>query len=78
MSFFGLFGKDESSASKAKDRLKMVLAHERASNTIPYMDDLRADLIAVIQKYTKVKDVTIKTSQNQNVDLLELDIILDR
>ena len=77
MSFFAnLFGKKESSASVARDRLKVVLAHERASNALPYMDDMKADIMKVIQKYTKVKDVHFTSQNNQNVDVLEMEIIL--
>ncbi len=58
MSFFdNLFGRNKPTADVAKNRLKIMLAHERASCGLPYMDDLRNDLIAVIRKYTKVEDV---------------------
>jgi len=74
--FSSLFGKKESSASVARDRLKLVLAHERASNALPYMDEMKADIMEVIKKYTKVKDVQISSQSNQNVDVLEMEIIL--
>jgi len=77
MSFFSsFFGKKESSASVAKDRLKLVLAHDRASNALPYMDDMKADILEVIRKYTKVKDVHFTSQNNQNIDVLEMEIIL--
>jgi len=77
MSFFAnLFGKKESSASVAKDRLKLVLAHDRASNALPYMDDMKADILEVIKKYTKVKDIHFTSQNNQNIDVLEMEIIL--
>jgi len=77
MSFFAnLFGKKEGSASVARDRLKLVLAHERASNALPYMDDMKAEILEVIKKYTKVKDIHISSQTNQNIDVLEMEIIL--
>ncbi len=77
MSFFAnIFGKKESSASVAKDRLKLVLAHERASNALPYMEDMKAEIMEVIKKYTKVKDIHISSQSNQNIDVLEMEIIL--
>jgi len=77
MSFFSkFFGKKETSASVAKDRLKLVLAHERASNSIVNMEDMKADIMEVIKKYTKVKDIQISTQSNQNIDVLEMEIIL--
>jgi len=71
-----LFGKKTSSANVARDRLKLVLAHERASNTLPYMEEMKAELMEVIKKYTQVKDIHISSQNNQNIDVLEMEIIL--
>ena len=62
----------------AKDRLTIMLSHERASCKLPYLDDLRNDLIAVIKKYTKVEDVKITSHNNQNIELLEVEIVLGK
>lgn len=79
MSLFDtFFGRKKSTASVAKDRLTLMLSHERASCKLPYLDDLRNDLIAVIKKYTKVEDVKITSHANQNIDLLEVEIILGK
>ena len=79
MSFFDtLFGRKKSTASVAKDRLTLMLSHERASCKLPYLDDLRNDLIAVIRKYTKVEDVKITSHNNQNIELLEVEIVLGK
>ena len=45
---------------------------------LPYLDDLRNDLIAVIKKYTKVEDVKITSHNNQNIELLEVEVILGK
>ena len=74
--FTSLFGKKESSANVARDRLKLVLAHERASNALPYMDEMKAEIMEVIKKYTQVKDIHISSQNNQNIDVLEMEIIL--
>ncbi len=74
--FSNLFGKKETSASVARDRLKLVLAHERASNALPYMDEMKAEIMEVIKKYTQVKDIQISSKNNQNIDVLEMEIIL--
>jgi len=71
------FGKkEETSANKARERLKIVLAHERTNTNFPFMDDLRRDMIEVIQKYLKVEDINIKTDQSRelNIDLLEVEV----
>lgn len=75
--FERFFGSKKGSANVAKDRLKLMLAHERADCAVPYMDDLKRDLLEVIKKYTKTGDVNIKTEQNQNIDILEIEIQLD-
>ena len=79
MSLFDtLFGRKKSTASVAKDRLTIMLSHERASCKLPYLDDLRNDLISVIKKYTKVEDVKITSHNNQNIELLEVEIVLGK
>ncbi len=74
--FNSLFGQKENSAMVARDRLKLVLAHERASNALPYMDDMKKDILEVIKKYTKVRDIHISSQSNQNIDVLEMEILL--
>jgi len=75
--FEKIFGKKkDDSASVAKDRLTLMLAHERADCAVPYLNDLKNELLAVVKKYTKTGDVNIKTEQNQNVDMLEIEIQL--
>lgn len=74
--FETLFGKKSSTAHVARDRLKLVLAHERASNALPYMDEMKEEIMEVIKKYTQVKDIHISSRNNQNVDVLEMEIIL--
>ena len=59
-----IFGSKQNSASKAKDRLSIMLAHERADNSFPFLEDMRNDIIEVIKKYTSVENVSIKTEQN--------------
>ena len=76
--FERIFGKKENSANKAKDRLKLMLAYERAECSVPYLDDLKKDMLEVIQKYTKVGDINIKAENNQNVDMLEVEIFLNK
>jgi len=75
--FERIFGKKkDNSANIARDRLTLMLAHERADCAVPYIDDLKNELLAVVKKYTKTGGVSIKTEQNQNVDMLEIEIQL--
>ena len=44
------------------------------------MEELREDIIKVIQKYMKVEDITIKTdrSKDLDLDLLEVEVSLGK
>ena len=75
MNLSSLFTKRKS-AVVAKDRLKIMLSHERVNCNLPYLEDLRNDIIEVIKKYTKVEDVKIKSENSKNLDILEIDIVL--
>lgn len=78
MSLIDLFGKKEASAPIAKDRLTVMLAAERGLNALPQMEEIKREILEVIKKYTKVKDIKIKSERNQNIEMLEVEILLDR
>lgn len=57
MSFLSLFKKDEGtgrSKKVAKDRLKLVLIHDRANISPSIMEEIRKDIIASISKYVDI------------------------
>ena len=67
------------SASLAKERLQILVAYERSSNSQPsYLPQLQKELLAVIQKYVDVNHeaMTINLEQNDNQETLELNIVL--
>ncbi len=74
--FEALFGRKKKSAEAAKDRLKIMLAHERV-HALPYIEDLKKDIIEVVKKYAEVNDIKIKTEKNQDIDFLEVEIVLN-
>jgi len=77
--FERIFGKKKSSAGNAKARLKVMLATERADCHIPYLEDLKREILGVVQKYTgSTSDVNIKTEKNNDIDMLELEITLGK
>jgi cell division topological specificity factor len=79
MSFMDIiFGRKQTSAQVAKDRLTLMLATERGATALPYMDDMKREILDVIKKYTKVKEIKIKSENNQNIEMLEVEIVLDR
>jgi cell division topological specificity factor len=77
MSLFDIF-KKKKSKDVAKDRLMMMLAYERANTKIENLEEMKKDLINVVKKYIKVKDIEIKSTSNQNLETLEVEIILDK
>jgi cell division topological specificity factor len=77
MSFFDIFKKNRT-ADEAKKRLMMMLEYERTSTKIENIDAMKRDIIEVIKRYVKVKDVNIKNHSNQEFEALELEIILDK
>ena len=73
--------KKESSATLAKERLQILIAHERAdkSQKSPdYLPKLRDDLVKVIRKYVQVsdEDVIVNLDKGDDFDTLELNITL--
>ncbi len=78
--FERIFGrkKVDESADKAKSRLMVMLATERADCSIPYLEDLKREIIAVVKKYTQTADVNIRTEKQNEVDMLELEISLGK
>ena len=51
------------SANVAKERLQILLAHERAGRTGPdFLPNLQKELIAVVKKYVEVREDMIRVS----------------
>ncbi len=80
MSLFGfsLRPRRPKTAQTAKDRLQILLAHERrdGSDGPDYLPMLQADIIAVIRKYTKIKedDIDIRMERNDDISSFEINI----
>jgi cell division topological specificity factor len=69
----------QSSASLAKERLQILVAHERTSKNQPlYLPQLQQELLNVIQKYVHVdKDaISVSFEQDGNQETLELNIVM--
>lgn len=67
------------SASIAKERLQILVAHERAERSKPdYLIALQRDLLEVIKKYVNVDQdaITVTMEQDENREILELNIVL--
>jgi len=73
--------KQITTASKAKERLQIIVAHERNSrNKQPdYLPQLTEDILKVLRKYIKVSDEGFSINLDKkdgNLNVLELNIEL--
>lgn len=76
-----LRGENKKSASVAKERLQIILAHERAGRgaaTPDYMPALQEELLEVIAKYIHIDRDSFKVQLEKHGDyeVLELNITL--
>ena len=82
MSIFSfLLGEKKKTASVAKERLQIILAHERNGRspaTPDYLPALQRELVAVISKYIKINpdDIKVQLDRQDNLDVLEVKIEL--
>ena len=78
MSFFSfLIGQKKATASVAKERLQIILAHERSGNSSPdYLPQLQQELVAVISKYVKIDpdDIKVHLERQDTLEVLEVKI----
>ena len=81
MSFFDYFrSKSEpSSAELARERLKIIVAHERGTRSQPdYLPKTQEEIIAVIKKYIAIDQdkVSIQLDSNDECSVLEVNVTL--
>lgn len=82
MSFIKFFaGEKNESACLAKNRLQIILAHERRDRTTSkpeFLADLQRELIAVVSRYVKInaEDIQINLEHQDNIEVLEVKIEL--
>jgi len=68
-----IFGKNEKKSGQiAKERLQVVLIHDRASVSPEMMEQLKNDIIAVISKYMAVDKSTMEISIANDDDSVAL------
>lgn len=81
MSFLDYFKSKKShrSASVAKERLQIIVAHERGQREQPdYLPQLQQELLEVIRKYVQISDdmVQVEVDRNDSCSVLELNVTL--
>jgi cell division topological specificity factor len=79
MAFFrSLFQPRRPSASVAKERLKIVLAHERAGRNAPdFLPLLQKELLAVIGRYVEMSEDMIRVTLANSGDTSSLEINIE-
>lgn len=81
MSIFNYLRKkpSPSSASVAKERLQIIVAHERNNRKQPdYLPQMQQDIIAVVRKYIAIDSdqVMVHLDDSDDCSVLELNITL--
>lgn len=82
MGWLNLFrSNSKPSAAVAKERLQVIVAHQRGSRAggdLEYLPSLQRDLLEVIRRYVKVNDdaVKLEVERDGDMEVLELNITL--
>lgn len=73
------FQRPQKTAKVAKERLQIIIAHERGTRDQPdYLALLQRDLLDVVARYVNVnkEDVKIELERKDGCSILELNVIL--
>jgi len=80
MSFFNYFKSSEkNTASIARERLQIIVAHERGKREQPdYLPQLQQEILDVIRKYVPISDdqVQVQLDKTDSCSVLELNVTL--
>ena len=72
--------KKSSTAATAKERLQIIVAHQRGERGVPdYFPQMKQEIIEVIRKYVHISEeqVSVQLDQNDdNLSVLELNVTL--
>ena len=74
-----LFGNPPKTAQVAKERLQLIIAHERdGGGRANFLPDLQRELIAVISKYVNINpdDIRVSLEKQDRYEVLEVKIEL--
>lgn len=81
MSWLNIFKREQkSTASLAKERLQVIVAHQRAgrANGLEFLPRLQEELLGVIRKYVMVGDdaIRVNVERDGGLEVLALNITL--
>jgi cell division topological specificity factor len=77
--FTFLLGEKKKTAAVAKERLQIILAHERSGRSkADYLPALQRELVAVISKYVSIspEDIKVHLERQDDLEVLEVKIEL--
>lgn len=69
----------KNTASTARERLQIIVAHERRDRNQPdYIAQMEQDIVAVIRKYVNIEanDVSVSLDSSGDCSILELNVTL--
>ena len=79
MSIFSYLKKRNSTASVAKERLQIIISHERSQRNAPdYLPQLQEEILAVIAKYIPITrdKVSVNLERTGDNAVLELNVTM--
>lgn len=71
--------KKPATASVAKERLQLIIAHQGSSHGPDFLPKLKAELLAVVAKYANVSEdsISLALQRRDNTEVLELNLVLE-
>lgn len=63
--FERIFGRNRKSANQAKERLQLVLVHDRTNLTNSALEDLKDEIIDVISRHIDIDPAAVQIEMNQ-------------
>lgn len=64
-----VFGRESSSANVAKERLRLVLVHDRTNVSPQFLEEIKEELIGVISRYMEIDresmDINLQSGEHQ-------------
>lgn len=78
MNIFNYLRRRPNTAAVAKERLQIIISHERSKNTIDYLPQLQEEILAVIAKYMPInrEQVNVHLERMGSNAVLELNFTM--
>ena len=79
MGIFSYFRSKKSTAQVAKNRLQIIVAHERAQNSgYDFLPKLRQEILLVVQTdvHVELEDINVDVNRDGDCEVLEFNVTL--